>query len=191
MSLSDLASLGSLVSGVAVLGSLIYLALQLRQTDRNQQALIRHSRSSRTVDLMLARLDPGVANAWRRGLQEPDEISQTELLQFLSLCRAHFHNLEDAFYQHEEGLLNEAAFATALAGAHGMARYPGLRAAWEGIRRNHAGPFADFMAGVVAGGRLGPPGQLPSVDEWRGAYAAERELGLSPALPDAPPTPAG
>ena len=31
MSLSDLASLGSFVSGVAVLVSLIYLALQVRQ----------------------------------------------------------------------------------------------------------------------------------------------------------------
>ena len=191
MSLSDLASVGSLVSGVAVLGSLIYLALQVRQTDRNQQALIRHGRSSRTVDLQLARLDPGVANAWRRGLQEPDEISQTEFLQFISLCRAHFHNLEDAFYQHEEGLLNEAAFATALAGARGMARYPGVRAAWEGIRRNHAGRFADFMAGVVADGRLGPPGHFVSVDEWRRDCASERELGLLPALPDAPLTRAG
>ena len=46
MSLSDLASIGSLVSGVAVLGSLIYLALQVRQTDRNQQAAIRHSRGA-------------------------------------------------------------------------------------------------------------------------------------------------
>lgn len=31
MSLSDLASIGSFVSGVAVLASLIYLALQVRQ----------------------------------------------------------------------------------------------------------------------------------------------------------------
>ena len=47
MTLSDLASIGSLVSGAAVLGSLIYLALQVRQTDRNQMAAIRHSRVTR------------------------------------------------------------------------------------------------------------------------------------------------
>jgi hypothetical protein len=83
MSLSDLASVGSLVSGVAVLGSLIYLALQVRQTERNQQASIRHSRVTRIVDMQLARLDPGVGDAFRRGLQNPDEITQTELDQFL------------------------------------------------------------------------------------------------------------
>ena len=110
MSLSDLASLGSLVSGAAVLGSLIYLALQVRQADRNQQASIRQGRTTRAVDLLLAQLEPGVANAWRRGLEAPDELTETELGQFLSLCRAQFHHVEDAFYQHEEGLLHDAAF---------------------------------------------------------------------------------
>jgi hypothetical protein len=41
MSLTDLASIGSLVSGVAVLVSLIYLSLQVKQAERNQQASIR------------------------------------------------------------------------------------------------------------------------------------------------------
>ncbi len=54
MSLSVLASLGSFVSGFAVLISLIYLALQVRQTERNQQVSIRHSRATRIVELHLA-----------------------------------------------------------------------------------------------------------------------------------------
>jgi hypothetical protein len=63
MSLSDLASLGSFVNGLAVLISLIYLALQVRQTNRNQQIAIRHIRASRIVELQLALADPGVAGA--------------------------------------------------------------------------------------------------------------------------------
>ena len=79
MSLSDLASLGSVVSGFAVLISLIYLALQVRQTERNQQISIRHSRVSRTVDLHMALADPIVAVAWLHGLGTPPELTQTEL----------------------------------------------------------------------------------------------------------------
>ena len=48
MSLPDLASLGSFVSGIAVLGSLVFLYLQMRQigaqieqAERNQRAAIR------------------------------------------------------------------------------------------------------------------------------------------------------
>ena len=37
MSLSDVAAIGSLVSGVAVLVSLVYLSLQVKQAERNQQ----------------------------------------------------------------------------------------------------------------------------------------------------------
>jgi len=58
MSLSDLASLGSFVAGFAVLTSLVYLALQVRQSERNQQISIRHSRVSRTVELHLALATP-------------------------------------------------------------------------------------------------------------------------------------
>jgi len=132
MSLSDLASIGSLVSGVAVLVSLIYLAEQVRQT--NQQASIRHSRVTRTVDIQLAQTDPSVANAWRRGLQDPDEITEAELVQFLAVCRALFFHFEDSFYQHEEGLLNEDAFSTVLAGARALAGFPGFRVAWKTTR---------------------------------------------------------
>ena len=75
MSLSVLASLGSFVSGFAVLISLIYLALQVRQTERNQQISIRHSRVSRTVELHLALADPAVADAWLHGSGSPQEIT--------------------------------------------------------------------------------------------------------------------
>jgi hypothetical protein len=81
--------------------------------------------------------------------------------------------VEDAFYQHEEGLLNDAAFATVLVGMRGLARFPGARAAWGLIRRAHTGRFADFMDDVVARGRQDPLLRVPSVDEWRADFAAE------------------
>ena len=179
MSLSDLASIGSLVSGVAVLGSLIYLALQMRQTDRNQQALIRHGRVTRGVDFQVAQADPGVADAFRHGLQNPEEITQREISQFLTLCRAFFLHLEDSFFQHEEGLLNEDAFATVLSGSRRIARFPGYRTAWESTRLGHAGRFRDFMDEIVASARLETPIHVPSVDEWKAAYAAETAAAKS------------
>lgn len=71
MSLSDLAALGSFVSGFAVLLSLIYLALQVRQTKRNQQIAIRHSRATRVVDLHLAPRGPRRRGCMAARLGEP------------------------------------------------------------------------------------------------------------------------
>ena len=172
MSLSDLAALGSFVSGFAVLVSLIYLALQVRQTKRNQQISIRHSRASRIVELQLALADPALANAWLHGSGSPQEITQTELSQFINLCRSLFFHFEDSFYQREEGLLNDDAFQTVVAGARLSARSPGVRAAWRLARRNFGGRFLAFMDEVVAGAAVEPPVDL-SLEAWKVAFASE------------------
>jgi hypothetical protein len=151
MSLSDLAALGSFVSGVAVLISLIYLALQVRQTKRNQQIAIRHSRVSRVVDLHLALADPAVAEAWLHGSASPQEIT---------------------FYQREEGLLNDDAFETVVAGVRFSARSPGWRAAWKISRPNFGGRFPGFMDGLVAGSAAERPVDL-SLEAWKVAFASE------------------
>ena len=67
MSLSDLASIASLVSTFAVLISLIYLGLQVRQAEKNQQAAIRQGRATRAVDIILAAGDPALAEALPKG----------------------------------------------------------------------------------------------------------------------------
>lgn len=172
MSLSDLASVGSFVSGCAVLISLVYLSLQVRQTKRNQQIAIRHSRATRIVELQLALADSGVAEAWLHGSGSPQELTRTELSQYISLCRALFFHFEDSFYQREEGLLNDDAFETVVAGARWSARSPGWRAAWAAARPNFGGPFRDFMDGVVAGAAAQPPVDL-SLEAWRAAFASE------------------
>jgi hypothetical protein len=172
MSLSDLASLGSFVSGFAVLISLIYLSLQVRQTKRNQQVAIRHSRASRIVELQLRLADPGVADAWLHGSGSPQEITQTELSQFINLCRAMFFHFEDSFYQREEGLLNDEAFDTVIFGARLSARSPGWRAAWRIARPNFGGPYRDFMDGVVAASAAEPPVDV-SLQAWKVAFASE------------------
>ena len=172
MSLSMLASLGSFVSGFAVLISLIYLALQVRQTERNQQISIRHSRASRIVELHLALAESGVSGAWLHGSASPDELTQVELSQFINLCRALFFHFEDSFYQREEGLLNDAAFETVVAGVRFSARSPGWRAAWKMARPNFGGRFLSFMDGIVLQSAREAPVDL-SLEAWKKAFSSE------------------
>jgi len=50
MRLSDLAAIAGVLSSLAVFGSLIYLALQVRQTDRNQRTLLQRATSTRNME---------------------------------------------------------------------------------------------------------------------------------------------
>ena len=61
MSLSDVATIGSLINSAAVVISLVYLGLQVNQAERNQRASIRHGRATRAVDIILAMGEPSLA----------------------------------------------------------------------------------------------------------------------------------
>src|SRR5215469_6320273 len=118
MSLSDLSSLGSFVSGVAVLVSLIFLYQQLRQigaqieqAEKNQRAAIRAERASRTTEYILTGVEPSAADAIYKGFAADDDISSTQIRQFASYCTARFVNAEEAYSQHAVGLLDEPAYA--------------------------------------------------------------------------------
>src|SRR5215831_7312473 len=112
MSLSDLASLGSFVGGIAVLTSLLYLALQVRQAERNQRAAIQQGRASHLSDLMLNASHPDITMGYFKGLRGDPSISLLELRQFRLMFRATLYSWEDAFFQYRDKLLDKASFSS-------------------------------------------------------------------------------
>src|SRR4051794_12112943 len=126
MSLSDLASVGSFVSGVAVLASLVFLYVQLRQlgqqirqAERNQRASMRTARTSRTVDALSALMEPSMADTVAKGNAATVDLSPAQCFQYAIYCISRFMNAEDAFEQRADGLLSEAAFAGMVASLTG------------------------------------------------------------------------
>src|SRR5215472_12830534 len=90
MSLSDLASIGSFVSGIAVLVSLLFLYFQVRQVnqqviqaERNQRALIQQGRAQRAADHAWRMADPELATTYWKGVRRPEDLSLAELDPFL------------------------------------------------------------------------------------------------------------
>src|SRR5947207_13546824 len=63
MSLADIASLAS---SAAVLVSLLFLGLQIRQSNRNQRSLMQQGRSTRNVDLLSRLTDSKLSDIWVR-----------------------------------------------------------------------------------------------------------------------------
>jgi hypothetical protein len=179
MSLSDLASLGSFVSGVAVLASLVFLYfqlrqvnLQVRQTERNQQALIRQNRATRVVDLNMRRAEASLIDAIRKGQNGDDDITPTELAQYRYNCVAMFFNLEDTYYQHEEGLLNDAAFTSFVLGLRSLFGQMGMQVMWETNRPSFPADFVQFIDKIIAETRVAPP--VDALAIWKAAIAAKR-----------------
>lgn len=179
MSLSDLAALGSFVSGVAVLVSLVFLYfqirqvnMQVRQTEKNQQALIRQNRATRVVDLHMRRAEASLVDAIRKGQNGDDDITLTELSQYRFNCVATFFNLEDTYYQHAEGLLNDAAFASFSLGLTGLFATIGMQVMWETNRPAFPTDFVQYIDKIIAETQVVPP--VDALSGWKASVGAKR-----------------
>lgn len=171
MNLADFSAIAGIVSSVAVVVSLIYLALQIKQAQRNQQALMQQARTAGITDMNIALADPAIAVAYNKGLAGDPGMTETEIRQFLSLARCGFINAENNFIQHCDGLMSDEAFQASLEGARFQATFPGLRAAWRQTRGAYGGKFATFMDSVVATG-ASTPAPKP-LSDWQAALASE------------------
>ena len=81
MTLSDLASIGSLISGVAVLISLIYLALQVRQSDRNQRTLLQQTASTRNAQGSARLTEPHLAELYAKAVHNDTNFTTAQVVQ--------------------------------------------------------------------------------------------------------------
>jgi len=171
MTLSDLSSIGSLVSGLAVLASLVYLGRQLKQTEKHQKATIRQRRIDRAMELMMGRLDPSVAEAISNGTAGNVDISATQLLQFSAYCDAYFLHAEDTYYQHDAGLLDDAAYETFVAYQNFAFTQRGMRAQWRRERFGFGGGFVEFMDKLLSATR--PDTAIGALAQWKADLAAD------------------
>jgi hypothetical protein len=175
MSLSDLASIGSLISSIAVLISLIYLALQVRQAEKNQQASIRQGRATRAVDIILATGEPSLAEALPKGASGAADITQAQFGQFAAIYGAFLASAEDTFLQYKEGLLSEAVFASFAASWRTTLAQPGVRALWTLRRHAFEAGFAAFMDGLMIEAPPAEPADF--FTSWKAQAASEKSRG--------------
>ncbi|MBV9548459.1 MAG: hypothetical protein JO256_02155 [Alphaproteobacteria bacterium] len=172
MTLTDLASIGSFISGVAVLLSLIYVSVQIRQAKHHQQAAIRLGRADRIVQMCFAAGDNAAAEAVLKGHAGAADISEIQLAQYYWICRGFFYHCEEEYFQHKEGLANEAYYASFLAGTKKMFCLPGLRVQWRQQRESFVPEFVAFMEALMA--QAQPVWTSDAVGAWTSAIAAEK-----------------
>jgi hypothetical protein len=106
MSLSDLANIGSFVSGIAVVVSLIYLALQVRHAEKMQRALMHQARTERVINAALAAMQTEIADTVTKVVNS-NELSPREMLQSYYYMRIQVAVVEDALWQYDAGFLDQ------------------------------------------------------------------------------------
>lgn len=134
MSLSDLASLGSFISGIAVLFSFIFLALQLRQLNLNQRSSMQQARNEKAIEIYLKMSEPQISEIAVRAYRGDNTMESQQILSFYSLWGAWFRLYENNFLQHRAGTLDAARWDTDVAAMKYLFGSPAVRSAWRSER---------------------------------------------------------
>lgn len=149
MTLSDFATLSTALSGIAVTGSLIYLALQTHQNSKHTRALIHQGRIARIAELAQAATNSDMATALIVGMGGEPTPVEVKRVQFRFYCTASFYGWQDSFSQHQKGLLDDDIYLqmqTAVRHALGNSAW---RAEWENLRVPGT-KFAAFVDEIIS-----------------------------------------
>jgi hypothetical protein len=158
MSLSDLASLGSFVSGVAILISLIYVALQLRQAAKHQRALMNQGHAARVSENMRWLAEPANAELRARIVAGETAFTAEELYRLQMLFRTVLANSHDVYLQHQSGLLDTTTFDTSmLRFRESILSQPVFRAIWMDTAPTTAPEFRAVVETMLAEVPLAKP----------------------------------
>ncbi len=174
MTLSDLASLGNVISSLGVLVSLVYLGIQTRQNSKHTQALVSQGRVAQVLSSNHGLAEKGdLANIVRRGTFGEPDMTADEGYRFYIWMLSAFMTVEDHYRQYKAGLIDAARHQGLIERMTGSFRMPGYRAQWSMQRNGFDADFRGFMDDLVAKAKaVGPYGDFGEV--WRAAVAAER-----------------
>jgi hypothetical protein len=148
MTLSDLASIGSLVGGLAVVITLVFLSIQTRQTNKNQRSMMQQGQTNRVASSLLAMATTEMAAAWIKGnggVPTPEAITS---LQVTQVCNVLVYDMLDYHNQHSDGLMGDEMFRASEVSYSAFLQQPAMRAYWASWRAQRTGAAPMFIAWV-------------------------------------------
>lgn len=175
MSLLELAEIGSFLSGIAVVFSFIFLALQVRQTNRNQRSLIQQARTARNVESLQKMADQPISELLAQAETHPEALSRAKIWSLYGYGAAVFWSYEDTYMQFKAGTLHEGSWQSDLATLQRILAFPWLRVIWRMARDGMDRGYRDYVDSLMSNVPADPSARF---SDFFAVYLAE-ELAAS------------
>ncbi len=152
MNIMELGAIGELVGGVAVIATLIYLALQVRQSNTQaKMSVVQASRALATENIRAVSEDPAVTELYLRGLAERDALSATDRIRFDMFMIRLFRSWESQFYENRDGFMSDDMWESYGRTFERLMRQPGSASSWNSQKYQLSSSFANWVDGTVLG----------------------------------------
>jgi hypothetical protein len=152
MNWDAIGAIGEIVAAAAVLITLIYLAVQIRQNTNQMERSDRAARGQSYQDLLTGlqshlaplALDESTSDLFHRGLKNFESLNGLEQFRFNWLMGGHIVTNENVFYQREEGMLSEERSEQLFQSLQWFFVNPGFRSWWKSYPKSTLHP--EFVA---------------------------------------------
>ena len=143
MTLVDLANIGQVVGAFAVVASLVFVGLQVRQNTKATRATALQMNADYWLACFSMLADRRFSEIYSKGALGRVELEAGQFGQFFLLCRATFMGCENQHHQYTAGLLDDDAYRGYEATIREqIAAFPGIRAMWQLVWPTYGTVFA-------------------------------------------------
>jgi hypothetical protein len=156
MNLSDLATFGSFLSSLAVCASLVYLALQVRQSDRNQRTLLQQGTSERNAASVSKLTEPGLAELMVKAQRHDIDFTNVQVVQLSVALRSGLLGFQDQFLLRKLNLIDVMQQDSQERAYQSMLSMPAMRVLWISQRPFFAPEFVAYVDALIRDVPLAP-----------------------------------
>lgn len=130
--LEDLGNLGDFLGGLAVIITLAYLTLQVRQNNASVEAAAIQTASQSFADAVESfAKDPDILRVYTAGVQDFDSLGPEDRLRFAAIMGGLLHRFECFLVLSDRGILPRSYWDGAVNRIRGAFALPGTRSWWE------------------------------------------------------------
>ena len=150
MDLESLAYLGEVIGAAAVVASLLYLAIQVRQSTRAQQTE-NYSRALERVSTMQGTLsqDNNLSRIFATGVEDASRLTTLEKIRFTWALYEAFDAFEFMFYTYKNEEIPEEVWARWSDTVAWWLIFPGVQEWWASRPVKFSDSFTEFVEAIL------------------------------------------
>ena len=149
MTLEQASLIAQIVSALAVIGSLIFVGVQLRQATNAVRASTSQAHSTTYHAIVENIVENGdFARIWREGLADFDSVSADKRVRFVAQVSALFRYYESSRVQWLRGQLDQEHWFSIERQVESLAAQPGIQSWWQLRQHWHSDDFRRWFEAV-------------------------------------------
>jgi hypothetical protein len=146
LTIQDWGAVGEIVGGFAVVFTLIYLAMQLRQTSKSLQITNSDAASAMNAEVFQELIsNPEFVALYLKGLAGLENLDEAGRLRFVLFCNKAMRFFENTWFLHANDALAPGAWYGQQRGIQEMLSAPGSQEAWALNRNLFSKAFVAFV----------------------------------------------